>query len=118
MLACMGGVRVLPIQPRNSALIVLAIVRTADRAFVRPVLHTCADDVLYRLPALLVPRVPDRGHGALHVRLLQDRDGLPQLSSSLCRRRLIQNSYRQRARLPLDRTYSGIMFHGAGRAGC
>lgn len=50
MLACMSGdesARVLIIQPRNAALVVLAIFRTADRAFVRPVLHTCADDVLY-----------------------------------------------------------------------
>lgn len=77
MLACMGGgesARVLAIQPRNAALIVLAIVGTADRAFVRPVLHTSADDVLYRLPALPIPRVPGLGHGAIHVRLLQARN--------------------------------------------
>lgn len=56
----------LAIQPRNPAFIVSAIVGT--------VLHTCTDDVLYRLPALLIPSVPERGHGAIDVRLLQARD--------------------------------------------
>lgn len=73
-MGCGKSARVLAIQPRNAALIVLAIVGTADRAFVRPGLHTSADDVLYRLPALPIPRVPGRGHGAIHVRLLQARN--------------------------------------------
>ena len=95
----------LAIQPRNPAFIVSAIVGT--------VLHTCTDDVLYRLPALLIPSVPERGHGAIHVRSGQ---GSPQQSSTLCRRRLIQTSYHQRASLSLGRMYSGIKFRRAGRA--
>lgn len=47
---------------------------------------------------------------------LASGQGSPQQSSTLCRRRLIQTSYHQRASLSLGRMYSGIKFRRAGRA--
>lgn len=97
----------LAIQPRNPAFIVLAIVGT--------VLHICTDGVLYRLPALLIPWVPERGHGAIHVRLLQARDRHSN-QALFAVGGWYETSYHQRASLSLGRMYSGIKFRRAGRA--